>query len=121
MPENMTLRSDEKIYTQVARSLEDDIISGLIREGEPVPSTHHYAAYFEINPSTAAKGVALLSAAGLLTKKRGIGLFVAEGAREQILERRREEFKKRTLASLLDEAARIGVSKRDLIAMIASA
>ncbi len=111
----------DKIYRQVARALEDEILSGKLREEDMVPSTSQTAAQFQINPATAAKGVALLTQEGYLYKQRGIGLFVNEGARERILERRRNEFREGQLQQMLQEAHRVGISRRDLIAMIMAA
>jgi DNA-binding transcriptional regulator YhcF (GntR family) len=110
----------ELIYRKIARSLEDDILTGVIRADEPVPSTNRYAEVFRVNPATAAKGVALLTAEGVLYKKRGVGMFVTAAARDIILERRRSEFRDEALPVLMDEAQRLGVSRQDLIAMILS-
>lgn len=60
--------------------LEDDILRGVYREEEQVPSTNELARAFRINPATAAKGINLLAASGVLYKRRGIGMFVAPGA-----------------------------------------
>ena len=109
---------DARIYQKIAKSLEDDILAGVIREGEPVPSTNRYAEVFEINPATAGRGVSLLAAEGILYKKRGVGMFVAEGARDRILSRRRAVFRSLYLEPFLDEAHRVGISRRDLLAMI---
>jgi DNA-binding transcriptional regulator YhcF (GntR family) len=111
-------QSEEKIYLKIARALEDDILSGLIREHELVPSTHQYAEHYGVNPATAAKGVSILHKAGLLYKKRGIGLYVSQGARDIVQGERREEFRESYIAPMIDEAHKVGVSKRDLIAMI---
>ena len=111
---------EEKIFLRVTHALENDILSGLIREGEPVPSTNQYAAFYKINPATAAKGVSRLTERGLLFKKRGVGLFVAGGAREKLLEERRESFRKDYLEPLFAEARQLGISRQDLIAMIIS-
>ena len=108
----------ERIYLRIAQALEDDILSGLVRENELVPSTNQYAEFFKINPATAAKGVSLLTEEGILYKKRGVGLFVAEGARERILETRRAAFRGQFILPLVTEAHRIGISKRDLVAML---
>ncbi|MDL2274451.1 GntR family transcriptional regulator [Oscillospiraceae bacterium OttesenSCG-928-G22] len=108
----------ERVYRKIARSVENDILDGIIREGEPVPSTNQFAEFFDINPATAAKGVSLLTERGLLFKKRGIGMFVADGAYERLLADRRAEFREQFIAPLLEEAARIGISKRDLLADI---
>lgn len=110
--------SDDKIYLKIARALEDDILSGLIREHELVPSTHQYADHYKVNPATAAKGVSILHRAGLLYKKRGVGLFVAQGARDIIQGERREEFRAQFVLPMLEEAYKVGVSRRDLVAMI---
>ncbi|MDR0293733.1 MAG: GntR family transcriptional regulator [Oscillospiraceae bacterium] len=109
-----------KVYLGVARDLENDILSGHLREGALVPSTHQVAERYGINPATAARGVSQLTARGILLKQRGIGLFVAEGARDRLMEERREAFRTGTLKALLDEAHVLGISKRDLLAMIMS-
>jgi DNA-binding transcriptional regulator YhcF (GntR family) len=111
---------EEKLYLRVTRGLENDILAGIIREGEPVPSTNQYAGFYKINPATAAKGVGRLAEQGLLFKKRGLGLFVAEGAREKLFEARREAFRKDYLEPFLGEARLLGVSRQDLIAMLVS-
>jgi DNA-binding transcriptional regulator YhcF (GntR family) len=85
-----------------------------------VPSTHQVAEQYGINPATAARGVSQLTARGILTKQRGIGLFVAEGARDRLMEERREAFRSGTVKAMLDEAHVLGISKRDLLAIIMS-
>jgi DNA-binding transcriptional regulator YhcF (GntR family) len=74
-----------------------------------------------INPATAAKGVNILVDEGILYKKRGIGMFVAEGAKENILNRRRNEFFDHYVKKLLEEAASIGLDKNEVIKLIQSA
>jgi DNA-binding transcriptional regulator YhcF (GntR family) len=111
---------DGKIYLNVARDLENAILLGSLREGAVVPSTHQTAAQYGINPATAARGVALLTARGILEKKRGIGLFIAEGARDRLMDGRREAFREGSVKNLVEEARVLGISKRDLIAMVMS-
>lgn len=112
---------EEPIYLRVTRALEEDILSGIIREGEPVPSTNQCAAFYHINPATAAKGVSILTEQGYLYKKRGLGMYVAEGAREKLLEKRREAFRQGFLEPMFEEAHRLGISRRDLVAMVIAA
>ena len=112
---------DGKIYLNVARDLENAILAGTLREGGVVPSTHQVAEQYEINPATAARGVSQLTSRGILTKQRGIGLFVAEGARDRLMEERRELFRTVTVKEILAEAQVLGISKRDLLAIIMSA
>ncbi len=83
-----------------------------------MPSTNELAAFHRINPATAAKGVNRLVADGVLYKRRGIGMFVATGARTLLLDRRREEFARRYLAPLLAEARKLGIDAEQVKKMI---
>ena len=75
-----SLNDQALIYLQIAQMLEDDILRGVCREEEQVPSTNELAREYNINPATAVKGINLLVAEGVLYKRRGIGMFVAPGA-----------------------------------------
>ncbi len=113
-----SLEEGKPIFLQISERIENDIIEGKIREGEQIPSTNQFAAYYQINPATAAKGVNRLVEEGILYKKRGIGMFVAEGARKQLLEKRRQQFYEKYVLALLQEATKLGIRKEDIIAMI---
>lgn len=106
------------IFQQVAERLADDIINGTFAEDAAVPSTNDYAAFYQISPITAAKGLATLVDAGVLYKKRGVGMFVATGARETLLRARRTAFREEHIAPLLREARLLGIDPDDLIDMI---
>ncbi|MCZ4142136.1 GntR family transcriptional regulator, partial [Escherichia coli] len=80
------------IFMQIAELIENDIISGVLAEEAQVPSTNEFAAFYRINPATAAKGINRLVEDGLLYKKRGIGMFVTEGAPQRLRAQRREKF-----------------------------
>ena len=109
------LTDDKSIYLQISRMIETDILRGILLEEERVPSTNELAKLYTINPATAAKGINLLVDAGILYKKRGIGMFVAAGAAEQIRNRRKQEFYQVRLAELLAEANSLGITKEELI------
>lgn len=98
--------------------LERDILKDIILEEEKVPSTNELAKLYAINPATAAKGVNLLVDEGILYKKRGIGMFVATGAKEAIKKKKREHFFEDYIKGMLMEAASLGLTKEDLIEMI---
>ncbi len=115
---NTFLNSDKSIYLQISEIIETDILRGILLEDEKVPSTNELTKQYTINPATAAKGISLLVAEGILYKKRGIGMFVSPGAREQILEKRRKLFKEQYIPKLLQEAASIGLSKEEVIRTI---
>lgn len=109
------LTDDKSIYLQISQMIETDILRGILLEEERVPSTNELAKLYTINPATAAKGVNLLVDEGILYKKRGIGMFVATGAVEQIRERRKQEFYQVRLAELLAEAQSLGITRDELI------
>ena len=106
------------IFLQIAESIENDILSGTLPEETQVPSTNEFAAFHRINPATAGKGVNLLVDTGILYKKRGIGMFVAQGARERITTNRRERFDTEFVQPMVAEAAKLGISAADLARMI---
>jgi len=106
------------LFAQVAERLAAEIADGGLAEGDRVPSTNELAAYYRINPATAAKGINLLADDGLLEKRRGIGMFVATGARATLLGRRRAEFVARYVSPLLEEATRLGIGATELLALI---
>jgi GntR family transcriptional regulator len=121
MPEMAGLDEGTPLFVQVADRLAGEIADGGLAEGERVPSTNELAAFYRINPATAAKGINLLADEGLLEKRRGIGMFVATGARQRLLARRRAEFAQRYVEPLLSEAARLGIDTDELFALIKEA
>src|ERR1700684_4715502 len=108
MPEMAGLDEGIPLFVQVADRLAGQIADGGPAEGERVPSSNELAAFYRINPATAAKGINVLADDGLLEKRRGIGMFVAAGARQRLLARRRAEFTERYLDPLLSEGGRLG-------------
>ena len=106
------------IFQQIAERVENDILSGALLEEGQVPSTNEFAMFYRINPATAGKGVNLLVEQGILYKRRGIGMFVASGARERITARRREQFVLEFIAPMLTEAASLGIPPHQLTQLI---
>lgn len=106
------------IFIQIAERIEDDILEGRLPEESQVPSTNQFAAFYRINPATAAKGVNQLVDQGILYKKRGIGMFVAANAREQVAKKRQEQFYEQYVVAMVREADKLGISKKQLMDMI---
>lgn len=106
------------IFVQIAQMVENDIVDGVLAEETQVPSTNEFAAFHRINPATAAKGVNLLVDYGILYKKRGIGMFVATGARAVLVGRRREDFYEQFVRPLAREARKLGIERSQLAAML---
>lgn len=106
------------IYVQIAEWLETEILSGHFQVDEKVYSQYQLAEMFTINPATAGKGLTLLVDDEILYKRRGLGMFVADHARERILQKRKEQTLKKLVVDLVDEAERLDVDEAELIAMI---
>ncbi|UOE95608.1 GntR family transcriptional regulator [Alkalihalobacillus sp. LMS39] len=106
------------IFLQIASRIADDIINETIQEGEQVPSTNQFAKHYNINPATAAKGINLLVDEGILFKKRGVGMFVSDGAREKIMDQRRDQFYTEFVVPLLHEAEKLQLSRNMVLEMI---
>ena len=84
-----------------------------------MPSSAELAIFHRVNPATASKGVNLLVDLGILYKKRGVGMFVASGARDKLQALRREEFRDHFVRPLITEARALGLSADDLMRLIA--
>lgn len=106
------------LFVQIAEMVEDQIVDGSLEEEEKAPSTNEIASFSRINPATAAKGVNMLVEKGVLYKRRGIGMFVSPGAREQLLAERRAAFANAYVAPLIDEARKLGLTPDDVAQLI---
>lgn len=116
-----TLSDQSLIYLQIARMLEDDILRGVIREDEQVPSTNELARAYRINPATAAKGLNLLAGEGILYKRRGLGMFVAPGAAEAVRGKRKEAFLDGYVKPMVQEGTSLGLTGEEMLALVAQA
>jgi DNA-binding transcriptional regulator YhcF (GntR family) len=112
------IEEGKPLFVQIAEQIEDSIVDGSLAEQAQAPSTNELAAFYRINPATAAKGVAMLADKGVLHKRRGIGMFVPDGARDLLLRERRAAFADRYVTPLLAEARKIGLDADDLGALI---
>lgn len=108
------------IFLQLAERIADDILRGRYVEGEQVPSTNELAAYLRINPATAGKALNLLVDRGILVKRRGIGMFVVDGATGLISAERQQGFVQDFIRPLLAEAAALGIDRPELIRLISA-
>ena len=84
----LNTQSEIPIYLQIAAGLEDGIFIGAYPEETQVPSTTELSVALQINPATVLKGINRLVEEGILYKKRGVGMFVSQGAQEKIREKR---------------------------------
>ena len=106
------------IYQQLADQMEEMIFSGLFPEGQQVPSTTQLSQELHINPATVLKAMNLLVDHHLLEKKRGLGMFVKKGAKERIMEKRKEGFYQNYVVSLIKEATKLQITEDHLLSLI---
>ena len=114
----MNFDGEKPIYLQIAEQIEDAILTEAFPEETQIPSTTEISVTYKMNPATALKGINLLVDAGTVYKKRGLGMFVARGAKKKLMEKRKQEFYNRYIVSLLEEAGKLGISRRELAAML---
>lgn len=114
----LNFESDTPIYIQVAEVLENAILCDAFDDGSQVPSTTEISVNYKINPATALKGVGKLVDDGILYKKRGVGMFVATGAKEKILQKRKQMFFEAYIKPLVSEAKKLTVTKQEIDEMI---
>lgn len=111
----LKLDESKPIYLQVKQYIENLIINESLKANERVPSTNEFAKFYQINPATAAKGVNELVDEGIIYKRRGVGMFVAEHARDYLLKERKEDFYERYILPLKKEAEKLGMTEEELI------
>lgn len=109
------------IYRQIADSIRDQVLAGTLDEDEQVMSTTQYATQLRINPATAAKAFAELVDEGVLYKRRGVGMFVAPGARDRLRDQHRARFFDEVVDPMIDEARAIGMDLEAVVERIRDA
>lgn len=91
------------------------ILEGVFRNGDALPSVRQIASEHRINPITVSKAFQILVDDDLVEKRRGLGMFVGDGAREQLLEDERRLFLDSELPDFQERAQRLGFSLKDLL------
>ncbi len=112
------LEEGAPLFVQIAENLTSEIVDGSLPEGSKAPSTNEFAAFYRVNPATAAKGINILVDSGILEKRRGVGMFVVAGARKVLLEQRRQLFAQQYISPMVVEATRLGIDTDTLISLI---
>jgi len=112
------LDDTKPIFLQIKENIEDSIIGGSLNAGDKVPSTNEFAAYYQINPATAAKGVNELVAEHILFKRRGVGMFVTENAKELLVTKHKARFYKEYIQPLKEAAEKLDIKEAELMDML---
>lgn len=110
--------NSQPVFIQLQTIIENEIISGTYKVDELIISTTQISRVYNVNPTTAVKAISRLSEDGILYKRPGIGMCVAEGARDKIFERRKKAFLETALNEFLTEASTLNISTDELITLI---
>ena len=112
----MIFTNDKPIYIQMADRLCDEILSGVYKDDDRIPSVREYAVLLEVNTNTAVKAYEQLAREEIIYNKRGLGYFVTKGAKKQILKARKTEFMKERLPELFRQMRLLEISMEDIVA-----
>jgi len=110
----MTFTNDKPIYIQMADRLCDEILSGVYKDDDRIPSVREYAVLLEVNTNTAVKAYEQLAREEVIYNKRGLGYFVTPGAKKQILKARKQEFMRERLPELFRQMRLLDISIADI-------
>lgn len=102
------------IYQQLADQLAAQLLDGDPHEGHAMPSVRTLASRYVINPLTVNRALQALVDEGLLESRRGMGMYVRDGARERLLHSEREHFLRHDWPQLREKLRRLGLGPRDL-------
>ncbi len=114
----LDFESDTPIFIQIAEELENAVISGAYESETQVPSTTEISVRYKVNPATVLKGVGILVDEGILYKKRGVGMFVAKGAQEKIIKKRKRQFYEKYVIPLVSEANKLKITTEEINEMV---
>jgi GntR family transcriptional regulator len=115
---NQSFDDNKPIFLQIKDRIEDQIVNDQLKEHDQIPSTTQLVNFYKINHLTIAKGINLLVDAGIIYKKRGVGMFVAEGAKQKLLEQRKEMFVDQYMLPMLQEADKLGITEGEITKLI---
>jgi len=116
----ITWNDNQPIYQQLRDRIITLIIEGAFSEGEAVPSVRQVASEYRINHLTVAKAYQELVAEGLLEKRRGLGMFVLQDARQKLLAQERDKLMKVDLPEMIKRGRQLGISEPDLTGLVSA-
>ena len=105
--------------TPIYRQLKDRVIGmmldGVLKAGDALPSVRQVAAEYQLNPITVSKAYQELVDEHLVEKRRGIGMYVTEGASEKLLASERERFVREEWPAMVERIRRLGLDLEQLL------
>jgi GntR family transcriptional regulator len=111
----MDFKESKSIFLQIADRLCDEILQGRFKEGERMPSVREYAELMEVTNNTALRSFDHLQSLGIIFNKRGLGYFVADGARKTILTSRRQKFMSEDVNEFLRQLRTLDIPMQSIV------
>ncbi len=111
----------QPIYQQLRERTIARVLAGELAEGEPLPSVRQIAVDMQINPITVSKAYQMLVDDGLVEKRRGLGMFVINGARQRLLAREREHFLQHEWPQMLQRMRTLGIDLQQMKTLLDAA
>src|SRR5438093_1988763 len=105
----------QPIYRQLRDRVVAMILDGVLKEGDPLPSVRNVAAEYRVNPLTVLKGYQQLVDEGLVESRRGLGMFINAGARNQLLQGERQKFIEEEWPRIRETIHRLGLKAEELL------
>jgi len=115
---NPKWNDSQPIYLQLRDHAVAMILDGVLGDGDPLPSVRQVAADFQLNPITVSKAYQSLVEDDLVERRRGLGMFVRPGARQELLKAEREKFLQQEWPSLCERILRLGLDPQKLLQSI---
>ena len=112
---SITWNDNTPIYRQLRERVIAMILDGALKEGDALPSVRQVAADFQLNPITVSKAYQELVDENLVEKRRGLGMYVNDGARDALLKAERERFLREEWPILRERLKRLGLDLRELL------
>ncbi|HKP33750.1 MAG TPA: GntR family transcriptional regulator [Sphingomicrobium sp.] len=110
----LSTQHDKPVYVRLREIIADAILAGKYGDGDPLPSVRALAAEEQANPLTVAKAYQGFQDEGLVVVKRGVGMFVAAGARARLSESERTRFLKEEWPEIRARMRRLGIDPAEL-------
>lgn len=107
----------QPIYRQLRDRVVAMILEGALKEGDPLPSVRNVAADFRLNPLTVLKGYQQLVDEQLVEKRRGRGMYVADGAKRALMKGERQKFIEDEWPRVYATIQRLGLTAAELLAV----
>lgn len=109
--------SNAPIYRQLKGRVVEMLLDGVLKPGDALPSVRQIAAEFQLNPITVLRAYQELADETLVEKRRGIGMYVTEGARDKLLSSERERFLRDEWPAMVERIRRLGLSAAELLSV----